>query len=127
MKFTVDKEEKYTIFKLLEEKLDSTKAPQLKSEFVTLQAEGTRNLILDLSDVRYTDSSGLSAILVGNRTYTENQGKFVMVGVNDHVMKLIQISQLESVLDILQNVEEGMDAVLFDEIEKELNEGENGQ
>ncbi len=39
MKYTVDKQEKYTLLRLNEEKLDSSIAPQLKSEMVTLHAE----------------------------------------------------------------------------------------
>ncbi|MEJ2004663.1 MAG: anti-anti-sigma factor, partial [Cyclobacteriaceae bacterium] len=42
MKFTIDKQEKYTILKLHEEKLDSSVAPKLKSELITLHAEGIK-------------------------------------------------------------------------------------
>ena len=49
MKYSVDKQEKYTLLRLNEEKLDSNIAPQLKSEMVTLHAEGVRNIVLDLS------------------------------------------------------------------------------
>jgi len=34
MKYTIDKQEKYTLVRLHEEKLDSTAAPQLKSSTV---------------------------------------------------------------------------------------------
>jgi anti-anti-sigma factor len=112
MKYGIDKQEKYTVLKLQEEKLDTVLAPNLKSELVTINAEGTRNLILDLSDVKYTDSSGLSAILVGNRVFSESNGFFVIAGVNDHVLKLIKISQLDSVLNIASNVAEAIDAIL---------------
>ena len=67
MKYTIDKQEQFTLINLHEEKLDSTLAPQLKSDFVSLHTEGTRNVILDLKEVKYIDSSGLSALLVGNR------------------------------------------------------------
>ena len=67
MKYTIDKQEKYSLLRLHEEKLDSNVAPALKSELITLHAEGIRNIILDLAEVKYTDSSGLSALLVGNR------------------------------------------------------------
>lgn len=52
MKFTLDKTDRYTIFKLDEDNLNSILAPDLKSEFVLLSNEGVRNLILDLSDVK---------------------------------------------------------------------------
>ncbi len=122
MKYSIDKKEQYSIFKLQEEKLDSTLAPALKSEFVTLNAEGVKNVILDLSDVKYTDSSGLSSLLVGNRTFSEDGGIFIMTLLNEHVMKLIKISQLNNVLNILPTIEEAIDAIFLKEIESDLKE-----
>ena len=75
MKYTIDKQEKYSLLRLHEEKLDSNVAPALKSELITLHAEGIRNIILDLAEVKYTDSSGLSALLVGNRILQEDGGR----------------------------------------------------
>ena len=57
MKYTVDKKEQYVIFTLLEEKLDTGISPQLKSELLTVHAEGYTNLILDMSQVKYSDSA----------------------------------------------------------------------
>lgn len=125
MKFTIDKQEKFCLLKLHEEKLDSNVAPGLKSELITLHAEGIRNIILDLSEVKYTDSSGLSALLVGNRVVQEDGGIFVLTNLSDHTMKLIKISQLDSVLNILPTVEEGIDAVYMHEIEKDLKDGDD--
>lgn len=106
--------------RLHEEKLDSSVAPGLKSELITLHAEGVRNIVLDLSEVKYTDSSGLSALLVGNRIMQEDGGVFVLAALSDHTSKLIKISQLDSVLNILPTVEEAVDTVFMHEIEKDL-------
>jgi anti-sigma B factor antagonist len=122
MKYTIDKQEKYSLLRLHEEKLDSSVAPSLKSELITLHAEGVRNIILDLSEVKYTDSSGLSALLVGNRIVQEEGGIFVLSSLSDHTMKLIKISQLDSVLNILPKVEEAIDAVFMHQIEKDLKD-----
>lgn len=124
MKYTIDKKEKYTLLSLHEEKLDSSIAPNLKSEMVTLHAEGARNLILDLGEVKYTDSSGLSALLVGNRILQEDGGIFVLTRLSEHTLKLIKISQLDSVLNILPSIEEAIDAVFMHEIEKDMKDGE---
>lgn len=126
MKYTIDKKEKYSLLHLHEEKLDSSVAPGLKSELITLHAEGVKNIILDLNEVKYTDSSGLSALLVGNRIVQEDGGIFILTSLSDHTMKLIKISQLDSVLNILPKVEEAIDAVFMHEIEKDLkNPDEN--
>ncbi len=123
MKFSVDKQDKYSIFKLEEDKLDTSIAPGLKSEFITMHAEGVKNIILDISNVQYTDSSGLSALLVGNRTFKQGNGLFVIASPSDHALKLIKISQLDGVLNILPTVEEAVDNVLMNEIEKDLKQG----
>ncbi|HMG93709.1 MAG TPA: STAS domain-containing protein [Chryseolinea sp.] len=125
MKYTIDKQEKYSLLRLHEEKLDSSVAPGLKSELITLHAEGVRNIVLDLAEVKYTDSSGLSALLVGNRIVQEEGGIFILTTLSDHTMKLIKISQLDSVLNILPRVEEAIDAVFMHEIEKDLKDSDN--
>ncbi|WP_109831471.1 STAS domain-containing protein [Reichenbachiella versicolor] len=122
MKFTLQREEKYNIIKVDEEKLDSTISPDLKSEFLTMQGQGIGNLIVDLSEVKYIDSSGLGALLVGNRVFTEGGGSFVMSGVSDHAKKLISISQLDKVLTVLPTVEESIDLVFMNELEQGLKE-----
>ncbi len=125
MKYSIDKKEQYSILKLQEEKLDSPLSPSLKSEFVTLNAEGIKNIIIDLSEVKYVDSSGLSALLVGNRIYSEDGGIFILSALNDHVMKLIKISQLNNVLNLVPTVEEAIDAVFLKIIENDLQEGDD--
>lgn len=125
MKYTIDKQEKYALLRLHEEKMDSNIAPSLKSEMITMHAEGVKNIILDLTEVKYTDSSGLSALLVGNRIFQEDGGIFVLASLSEHTLKLIKISQLDSVLNILPSVEEAIDAVFMHEIEKDMKDGDS--
>ncbi len=125
MKYTIDKKENYTIITIDEKKLDTSIAPDLKSEFVKLNAEGITNLILDLNNVKYTDSSGLSSILIANRLCNSSNGLLILTGLQDHVMKLITISKLESVLNILSSVEEAIDRVFLHEIEQDLTNKED--
>ncbi len=127
MKYSIDKKEQYTLVGLEEDKLDASVAPELKSELITMHAEGTRNLILNMGQVKYTDSSGLSALLVGNRIFREDGGTFVMAALNDHVMKLLKISQLDSVLSIVPTTEEAVDTVFLNQIEQDLGSGDSDQ
>ena len=126
MKFSIDRQDHYTILTIDEEKLDSAISPEVKSEFVTLQAEGVLRVVLNLEKIKYSDSSGLSALLVGNRLFSEN-GEFILCGVNDHVMKLINISQLDKVITILPTKEEAVDAIFMNEIERGLREEGNSE
>lgn len=117
MKYSIDKKEQYVIFTPMEEKLDSTLAPKLKSELLTVHAEGYEKLVLDMSHVKYVDSSGLSALLVGDREYGNNGGLFLISGVQDHVLKLLKISMLDKKLNLVNDLEEAGEAVFMHEIE----------
>jgi anti-sigma B factor antagonist len=100
MKYSVDKQDRYTVFQLQEDNLNSVVAPDLKSEIVILHNEGVNNLIFDLSNVKYIDSSGLSAILTADRLMKTN-GSFVLTGIEQPaVKKLFEISRLDSVLSM---------------------------
>lgn len=122
MNFEVDNNDKYTLITAKVDKLDSLNAPDLKSELVVLNKQGTRNLIINLEHTRYCDSSGLSAILVGNRLCKNSGGTFVVTGLQTSVKKLISISQLESVLNITPTVSEAVDLVMMEEVERGLGE-----
>lgn len=120
MNFRTEHRDKYTIVSLISEKLDGTISPSLKSEFVMVNAGGAKNIIFDLGKTRYCDSSGLSAILVGNRICKNAGGSFVICGVQDTVKKLISISQLDSILCITPTITEAHDHVIMDEMERNL-------
>lgn len=120
MKFTVDKHEKYVLFKLNESKLNSLVTPQLKSELILMNTEGQRNIIMDLSQIKFADSSGLSSLLVGHRLCKNSSGTFILVGLNEAVSRLIAISQLDSVLAIVPTTDEAIDLIFMEEVEKQL-------
>ncbi len=125
MKYSLNKEEKYTIFILDEENLNSILAPALKSEFIFCRNEGVKNLIFDISNVKYVDSSGLSAILTANRLW-KDEGLFIVTGVNHPaVKKLIEISRLETILTLIPTVQESIDFVFMEEIQNELTSEED--
>ncbi len=122
MNFTIDKQEKFTSIKIHIEKLDTTVAPALKSELVMLNAHGTKNIIIDLEETRYCDSSGLSALLVANRLCKNVNGTFVLTGLQESVSKLVSISQLDTILNITPTLNEAVDFVFMSEVERDLEE-----
>lgn len=121
MNFEKQEEEQYTMLTSKVEKLDSNVAPELKSELVFLNKSGVSNIIINLEDTRYCDSSGLSAILVANRLCKNAGGTFVLCGLQDPVMKLVQISQLHTVLNITPTSNEAVDYIFMEEVERGLS------
>lgn len=116
--FNVKEEERYAIVEVLAQKMDSLVAPKVKAELVLLNGKGFHNIILDLSQTKYIDSSGLSALLVGDRQCRGSNGTFVVTGVNDFVKKLIQISQLDKILIIIPTLHESIEYVIMEDISR---------
>lgn len=124
MNFTIEDKGRYTLVTSNVDKLDTTCAPELKSELVYLNKTGVRSVIIDLTKTRYCDSSGLSALLVANRLCKSVNGSLVVCGLQEPVQKLVQISQLESVLSITPTAGEAVDLLYMEEIEKDVNKDE---
>lgn len=116
MEFKIEKKDKFTLIQVMVDKLDTHIAPSLKSELVLIAGNGEKNIILDLSNCRYCDSSGLSAILVANRLCKNANGIFFLSGLQTAVERLITISQLDTVLNIAENEDKAQEM-----LEKELN------
>jgi anti-anti-sigma factor len=101
MKFSVSHSDDTTTLKIGVEKLDSKVAPDLKSQFILLaNDENSGHLIVDMSTISFADSSGLSALLLANRLYRETERELVFFGVQERIMKLIEISQLTSIFNL---------------------------
>ena len=108
MDFNIENRNNSTLIQVKTEKLDTHIAPALKSELVLVSGKGEKNIILDLEQCQYCDSSGLSAILVANRLCKNAGGTFVLCGLNDAVERLITISQLDTVLNITTTVDDAL-------------------
>jgi anti-sigma B factor antagonist len=111
MEFKIDKLDNYTQIQVMIDKLDTHIAPSLKSELVLIAGNGEKNIVLDLSNCRYCDSSGLSAILVANRLCKNANGTFVLTGLQTAVERLITISQLDTVLNITGTLIEAAEVI----------------
>jgi len=111
MECKITKKDTLTLIEVLSDKLDSQIAPSLKSELVLISGNKEKNIILDLSNCRYCDSSGLSAILVANRLCKNANGTFVLCGLQTAVERLVTISQLDSVLNIAPTIEKAEEVV----------------
>jgi anti-sigma B factor antagonist len=120
MKYRLDKQDRYAVLTLDEENLNSLIAPNLKSDFIFFNQEGVHNMILDLTTVKYVDSSGLSAILTAHRIWKDG-GAFVITGkLQPAVINLIKLSRLENILVMIPTVSESIDYVMMEELQREL-------
>jgi anti-anti-sigma factor len=111
MNFQVVDQNKYSVITSQVDKLNASNAPELKSELLNLNKNSVNNIIIDLSNTSYCDSSGLSAILAANRLCKNSGGKFILCGLQPNVQKMIEISQLNRVLNIESDLNSAVDTL----------------
>lgn len=106
MNFTITKKPNYSIVTSEVDKLNAINSPELKALFIELNKDNVSQIIIDLSKTDYCNSTGLSAILAGNRLCKNANGQFVLTGLQSNVRKMIEISQLHRVFSITETLEE---------------------
>ena len=121
MEYNLRKEEKFCIFMPMEKNLNRSISADLKAEFVFLQNEGVKNLLIDLSKVEFIDSDGLSSLLMARRNFSEQRGTFVIMGeLQPSVQTMFKISKLSEVMNIITSEEEAIEFVFMEELEREI-------
>ena len=124
MSFSTKKHDNYTLIVFSTDKLDAVVSPDLKAELVLINKSGEKNILVDLTSVKYCDSSGLSSLLIGNRLCTESNGSFIISCLQPAVIKLVMISQLDTILSTTPTLPEAIDLLFMEEIEREIDTGD---
>ena len=120
MNITTETRDRYIIVNVNEEKLNSVAAPNLKTILVGAHGDGYSNIIVNMENVIFADSSGLSALLIGNRLCKNISGSFIIAAPQKSVYKLIEISQLDSILKVVGSLQEAIDLVIIVEVERDI-------
>ncbi|MFP1677306.1 STAS domain-containing protein [Alloalcanivorax sp. C16-2] len=77
-----------------------SQTPTYRAALLRHMDDGVENIIVDLSGVRYMDSSGLSILVSLHKKAREQGGRVVLVSPNDGVRALIELTSLNQLFDI---------------------------
>jgi anti-anti-sigma factor len=110
MNFKIEQRDRATIFRPNEKRLDSVIASDLKAEFLILAQPDVKTLVLDLSEVEYIDSAGLSALLLAQRQQVHHHGDMRISGASEEVRSLLALTALDRVFPMYGTVEEALAA-----------------
>jgi anti-sigma B factor antagonist len=108
-------------FQLQEESLDDTThliavtgevhvstAPEFSERLNEAIATGKTGVVIDMTEVAFIDSTGLSVLLNALRRVTRNQGALSLAVSNPTVLRLFEITRLDSTFDIAPTREEAI-------------------
>jgi anti-sigma B factor antagonist len=86
-------------------------APEFSGLLNAAIGDGGTQVVLDLAEVEFIDSTGLSVLLNGLRHVTRAGGRMALVCTNPTVMRLFVITRLDSTFQIVGNREAALAAV----------------
>ena len=79
-------------------RLDTSTAPELDEE-LKASLEGVEELVMDITNMEYISSAGLRVLLSAQKAMNA-QGEMVVVGANDTVMEIFDITGFADILTI---------------------------
>ena len=71
----------------------------LKEAVAAAVAQGARHVVLELSGVRYIDSTRLGELIAAHITVSRQGGKLKLVGTPDRVTELLRMAGLDGVFE----------------------------
>ena len=82
----------------------------LKELIKTLTEEGVRNLILDLAEVDYIDSSGLGTLVYSYSTFRKHGGTLKLTNLTRRNIELMLLTKLETVFEVYDQEQAAVDS-----------------
>ena len=96
----------FSVLNILDERIDAHNSGELKTYLLQMIDAGEKNLIVQLQHVRFIDSSGLGALLSGNKHMLAKSGKLFLTNIQPQVLSMFELTRLNRVFDIYADINE---------------------
>lgn len=110
MNLNFKEKQNVSIITVHEERVDAHNSEELKDKLKSLFETGSRNILVDMRDVRFIDSSGLGALVSGYKIAIKHQGSLKLSTLQPQVKSMFELTRLHRVFDIFPTTEDAMDS-----------------
>lgn len=86
--------------------VDLATAPALKDRLLELVSEGKTEIVVDLSNTDFLDSTGLGAVVAAYKRVRAHEGHMRLVATSARVKRVFEITNLDRVVPICATVDE---------------------
>lgn len=97
------------IFSLYGELIDRNEGQRIMDEMNTLSEGGQHKFILELSELKYMNSTGLNVLINILTKSRKSGGDLVICGVSKKVQELLLVTKLNSVFTVTETTEEALE------------------
>ncbi|BAM46484.1 MAG: STAS domain-containing protein [Amphibacillus sp.] len=92
---------------LLSGEIDAYTAPKLKEALLPLTKETGKEVIVDLENVKYMDSTGLGVFISALKSSKEHNSSFKLINLQERVERLFKITSLDKIMTIENSLRGG--------------------
>jgi anti-sigma B factor antagonist len=89
-------------------------ATELRDKVSELAAAGMRNLVLNLQNVDYIDSTGLGALVICSTTLRKQGGVIKLLNLNRRNIELLVMTKLATVFEIFNDEQDAVNSFFPD-------------
>jgi anti-sigma B factor antagonist len=90
--------------------IDLHVSPEVADSLRTMIEKKPNQIVVDLTEVTYLDSSGLAVLIEGMQNVQKYGGRFGLAGVQDDVKHIFDIARLDQVFEIYPDVDAALAA-----------------
>lgn len=105
MEIAIEQQNGVTVAMIPVDELDAGNADEFRRDIGPVLQSSTK-VVLDLSRLRFVDSSGLGAMLSCLRQLTANHGDLKLCGMSKQVRTLFEVVRMHRIFDIYASQEE---------------------
>jgi len=81
---------------------------QLRTQILDLTTSGRKNLILNLGDINYIDSTGIGELVWAYTTVSRHGGTLKLLKLTKRVQDLLQITKLLTVFEVFEDRDQAL-------------------
>lgn len=91
--------------------IDVYTAPEFKSAIGQAILSGAKDIIIDLADVDYMDSSGFGSLLGATKRVRPKGGSINLFGCSEAIERMLKITRLDTIFGIFPNLDAAVEFV----------------
>ncbi len=86
--------------------VDLYNVSELKKALFSVTDGSYSSVVVDLKDVNYMDSSGIGALVAGQKKMRAHNGKFALMNIHDDVLNILKLATLDKFFTIYESEED---------------------
>ena len=118
MKYTYILENEFLVVTLSGDLIGEENGPQIIEELEKYNQEGNLLVIIDITDVRYINSSGIGVLITMLTKVRNKGGELCLIKPSETVKKLLIITKLQAIFKVFDDI-----SLAKSKLQAEINEG----